>query len=311
MIELNLQGVRDTLGKYSFPVDVIVEVTRYCNLACIMCPYPNLKRSKGHMSFDIFQKIVDEVSRENPETRVWLAIMGEPLMLGNELIEYISYAKAQGIKEVCLNTNGNLLNEEIALRLLKSGVDKILVSIDAFSQESYEKIRINGNFSQVYRNVERLLEMKRDLKVKKTEIITQFIVMEENENEVDFFKEFWLARGAVVKVRPKLGWGDAVTSSVLDKVYENTERFPCAWLTRTVSIHWDGSFSQCDADYEGLYSPGHLDKSTIKDVWENELKIRRKKHWEGDFDFQPCKNCKDWLAGRSVFYRPEDVEGKK
>ncbi len=306
MIRPDLEGVKKTLEEYPYPVDIIIEVTRYCNLKCIMCPYPNLKRSKGHMEFATFKKIVDETARENQNARIWLAIMGEPLILGDKVATYIQYAKEQGVREVCLNTNAVFLTEKIADKLLLSGLDKMLVSIDAMTAEAYDKIRVGGNFVLVCKNVEAFLQLKR--KQAKPEVIAQFIVMEENEHEVEAFKEYWLKRGAIVKIRPKLGWGNAIQSSILDNVEGETERFPCSWLTRTVSIHWDGSFSQCDADHEGLYSPGHLDRQTIKEVWEGPLAERRQRHWNSDFDFEPCNKCKDWLAGRSYFFHPGKSE---
>ena len=230
--------------------------------------------------------------------------MGEPLILGQRLLEYIDYAKSKNL-EVCLNTNAVLLTQELAKAIIKSKLDKVIVSIDATSEETYNKIRVGGDFKSVYNNVASLLSTKKEMKSITPEVITQFIVMEENENELKDFKKYWLDRRATVKIRPKLGWGDAVSCAALDEVAEKTKRFPCSWLTRTVSIHYDGSFSQCDADYEGYYSPGHLKDSTIKEVWTSELANRRKRHWELDFDNEPCKNCKDWLAGRSYFFNPE------
>jgi sulfatase maturation enzyme AslB (radical SAM superfamily) len=69
-----------TFERLPFPEDVIVETFAYCNLRCIMCPYPNLQRSKGEMSFDVFKKIVDEMAMENPCGRLWVAILGEPFL---------------------------------------------------------------------------------------------------------------------------------------------------------------------------------------------------------------------------------------
>lgn len=308
MIKPDLEGVKQTLEKYPYPVDIIVEVTRFCNLACIMCPYPVLERPQGEMSFATFKKIVDETARENPSVRIWLAIMGEPLLVGEKLADYIRYAKEQGIGEVCLNTNAVFLTAKMTEKLIASGLDKILVSIDGFSKESYDQIRVGGDYELVRKNVETALALKKVSGSKTPEIIAQFIVMDENQHEVEAFKAYWLSKGATVKIRPKLGWGDAIPSSVLDSVAEETERFPCAWLTRTVSIHWDGSFSQCDADHEGLYSPGHLDRDTIKAVWDGVLAERRQRHWNGDYLFKPCDTCKDWLAGRSYFFYPEGDE---
>jgi len=164
---------------------------------------------------------------------------------------------------------------------------------------------VGGDLKVLRDNVQKMIKIKYRKGLSTPEIIAQFIVMEENENEVEEFKKYWLEQGATVKIRPKLGWGAAVESKVLDSMGEQTERFPCAWLTRTVSIHWDGSFSQCDADHDGLYSPGHLDSNSIKEVWDGKLAELRGRHWEGDFDFKPCNTCKDWMAGRSYFFYPE------
>jgi len=46
-----------TFDRMSFPEDVIVETFAHCNLRCIMCPYPTLKRPKGEMTLDVFTKI--------------------------------------------------------------------------------------------------------------------------------------------------------------------------------------------------------------------------------------------------------------
>ena len=307
MLIPNLEDVKKSLKEYAFPVDVIVEVTNFCNLRCVICPYPNLKRKKGEMDFSLFKKIVDEIERKGPETRIWLAIMGEPLLLGEKLVDLILYAKNKGI-QVNLNTNAVFLELPLAKKVIEAGVDYIIVSLDGFSKESYDQIRVRGDYDKVVNNLKTTLEYIRKAGIRKTTVIAQFIVTEANEHEVDAYKKYWIEKGAVVKIRPQLGWGDAVKSKTLDKISKGTNRFPCSWLTRTVSIHWDGTFAQCDADYEGLYTPGDLNKNTIQEIWDGEIAKRRKKHWSNDFDFEPCKNCKDWLAGRSYFYYPENYE---
>jgi len=308
IIEPDLEGVKKTLQEYPFPVDVIVEVTNYCNLRCIMCPYPFLKRKKGEMNFSTYTRIIDEIAKENQSTRVWLAIMGEPLIAGDRLIHIVKYAKDQGIKEINLNTNAVYLTAEMSEKLIKASIDKILISLDGFTRETYDKIRVGGDFHKVVHNTEHLLNIIKKANLDKPEVITQFIVMEENQEETESFKEYWLAKGAVVKIRPKLGWGNAVESAVLNNVAHRIERFPCAWLTRTVSVHWDGTFAQCDADHEGIYSPGSILSMTIKEIWTTEIAKRRERHWNKDFDFEPCKDCKDWLAGRSYFYYPQIIK---
>ena len=306
MWQPDLDGVISTLAETDFPLEVLVETTAHCNLRCSMCPQKDMKREKGEISFELFKKIVDEMAQKSPESRLWLAIMGEALLLGNKLIEMIKYAKVAGIKSIHLNTNANLLNKEMSLKLIESGIDEIIIGMDAFTKDTYEKIRVGGDFHKTRENVEFLLSEKRQKQISRPKVIMQFIVMQVNENELDDYKSYWLSRGAIIKVRPKIGWGTAVETEDLT-LPDSYRTFPCPMIIRNIAIHWDGTVANCsDADYEGLYPAGNINDSTIEEIWNGELATRRKKHWEGDFSHPLCKSCKDWQTGRSIFYFPEN-----
>jgi len=298
-----LKNVKKTLQKYDFPVDIILEVIASCNLRCIMCPQPFLERKRGEMKFEIFQKVIDEVAKENPHARIWLIIMGEPLLIGDRLIEMIKYAKALNL-DLHLNTNAEYLTEDMAEKIIDAGLDEMIVGLDAFTKETYDKIRVGGNFDKTVSNIEYILNLKKNKGVSKPSIIMQLIVMDENEHEIESFKEYWLSRGAIVKIRPRLGWGTGVKADNLN-LPDSERTFPCPWLVRTVSIHWNGNLAQCDGDYEGRYSPGSIITHTIKEIWDGELRIRREKHWNNDFSHDLCSKCKDWQAGRSQFINPK------
>lgn len=299
----SIEAAKSTLADHPFPVDVIVEPISRCNLSCIMCPQPSLRRSRGSMQFDVFKKIADEIARESPSTRLWLALMGESLLLRSTLIKYIRYAKQAGVEHVNLNTNACLLGRSIAEELIEAETDEIIIGLDAFRPETYNRIRRNGDFATVVGNVETLLELVQQTELRKPKVVAQFIVMSENETEVEPFKRYWLGRGAVVKVRPRLGWGAGVEAREL-RSRQVTRDFPCTWLNRTVSIHWNGRFAQCDADFEGQHSPGDIHTHSIKELWRGELARRRQRHWAGDFSHELCRNCMDWATGRSEMFYP-------
>ena len=307
MLRPNLNDVKNTLEETAFPKDIIVEATGHCNLRCIMCPYPGLNRPKGEMSPELFRKIVDEVAAASPESRLWLAIMGEPLLMGERLLPMITYAKAKGLSEVVLNTNATFMDTDLAPSLIRSGLDRIILSLDAITRPTYDQVRVGGDFDRVMRNIRDFIAIRRSLESSKPELVAQFIVMDENEHETEPFKAYWLSQGVTVKIRPKLGWGKGVPAANLEAMRKEVGRdFACSWLTRTVSIHWDGTIAQCDADHEGVHSPGDIRSQSIKEVWDGELARRRQRHWNQDFDFDPCKDCNDWLAGRSYFFHPEE-----
>jgi len=303
----NIEGAKNNLASRDreFPINVVVEPIAHCNFQCVMCPSSNLKRPRGEMDFSVYKKIVDEMATEVSAPHLWLAFIGEPLLLGDKLINMIRYAKEQGVANVHLSTNASLMDPQIGQKLIESGLDEIIVSVDGFSKGTYEQIQVGGNFGQVVKNLEWFLAAKRDKELTKPRMIVQFVVMDENEHELEEFKRFWLDKGAIVKIRPKMGWGSAFKAEYFN-LTDSEREFPCPWLLRGMGIHWDGRMAQCDSDYETIYSPGDVRIQTIKEVWNGELAKRRERHWNGDFTFEPCKSCKDWQAGLSEFYNPED-----
>ncbi len=299
MIPENLKKAVDTLKELTFPDLVMVELCGVCNLRCIMCPSPNLKRERGFMAWEIYKKVVDEIAEKRPQTQLWPAIMGEPLILKDKITEYIAYAKEKGINEVILNTNGTLLTPKVYLELANAHLDKIIIGLDSATEKTYNNIRIGGCYKTIHDNLNEILKMQGP------EIILQFIEMEENTGEREQFKEYWPSKGAVLKIRRRLGWGTCVEPHGMDIEPQSKERVPCPWLMRAMNIQWTGNVAQCDADYEGTYSVGDVRIQTIDEIWNTEFAKRRARHWNLDFDFMPCRECKDWQAGLSEWYYPD------
>jgi radical SAM protein with 4Fe4S-binding SPASM domain len=214
--------------------------------------------------------------------------MGEPFMRKN-IVDKINEAKEAGLT-VYINTNATIIDEKIIPEI---NADKIIVSLDAFYKSTYEKIRVGGDYNTVQYNV-------REMILNKKNVCVQFIVTEENKDEVDLFKEYWLKNGAEVKIRNKLGWGSAIETGI-----EPAERnIPCPWLMRQMVILNNGLVAQCDADYDGNYCAGDVNKKTVSEIWQIELATRRVRHLFADFNFEPCKTCKDWQVGISEIYVP-------
>lgn len=301
MYKFSTKEIKDSLAEADYPKSVVVETTAYCNLKCNLCPQKDLKRPKGNMDIEVFAKIVNEISLREEQPILWLAIMGEPLTRSKELIEMVRYSKISKVREVCLNTNAILLTQDISRKLIEAKLDKLLISIDGFKPSTYEKIRVGGKYETLLTNMGGLI-VENKLSSHPLEIIVQFIVTEDNEREIEAFKTFWLKYPVTVKIRPKLSWGHAVEASNLN-LPQSKRSYPCPWLIREASIQWNGRFAQCDADYEGDYSPGNIKTQTIYEVWNGELKARRDKHWKGDFTYPLCKECRDWQVGKAEFYK--------
>lgn len=299
MVKQRIEEIKGTLKRHSFPLEVIVEVTSYCNIDCIMCPQKDLTRERGHMDNSVFNKIADEVAEHSETKRIWPAIMGEPLK-DPDILKKMEYASKKCL-DIKFNTNALMLTDEIIDGLLNCGIKSFYIGIDAATKDAYDKIRVGGDYDLMVKNTEKLINAAKKYDAK---VFAQFIDMEENENEAEAFAKFWTLRGAIAKIRPRLGWGLGVETKGL--VIPDSDRdFPCPWLTRTISIHSSGAIVQCDADWDDKDVLGNIKDTTIKEVWDTVLAEKREKHWKLDFDFGNCNKCKDWQAGKSYYHYPD------
>ena len=134
----NVKEIEKKFEMKEFPLNVIVEVGNHCNLNCTTCINDKLTRKKGFMDIFLYKKIIDEIADNNVYCRVWLDFYGEPLLVKYKLYYMIDYAKKKGLKNININTNGTLINKEMAEMLLDSGIDLISIDVDGFAKEMYE-----------------------------------------------------------------------------------------------------------------------------------------------------------------------------
>jgi len=287
----NIIRCRETLSEHSFPVNTIIETVSGCNLSCVMCPQRTMRREHRKIDFGLWKKLIDECAEAST---VWPSLMGEFMTLGECAIKMTEYAKAKNTR-ICINTNG-ICDSTVVREIVLLGVDEIYFSIDAISPETYDKIRVGGNINTVTENVHTALAFKN----KHQNIYVQFIDVNENKHEKDAFIEHWKDYDVIVKIKPVLNWG---SEDICGGETKEVSRFACPWLTRHALVISDGRMIQCDSDYEGTFSPGDVNKNSIESIWNGELKKRRNKHWNGNYDFEPCKNCTDWCVGRSCYYK--------
>lgn len=293
------ERIISTLKHYTFPPVVIIETINKCNLNCIMCPQSELTRAVGTMPEVLFHKIIDDVAVHSPaQTQLWLAIMGEVLLLKSKAVEFIQYAVDSGIEQVNLNTNLVPANEQLCEDLVKTQLSRIIIGLDAGTRETYDKVRCGGDFDKVMKNIKTLVRVKKENGLSKPEIIPQFIVLEENKHDLEAFKTNFMDMDVTLKIRQRLGWGDWVESPDLT-MGQGEREYPCPWLNRTMSIHVTGQVAQCDAAWDGKYYFGDLNFQTIAQVWNGQLANLREKHWQGNFDYEPCRSCNDWQCGLS------------
>jgi len=164
-----------------------VEVSRRCNLRCILCPLRG-SLSNPYLFPDIFSKILDNFSTVE---EVYLIGNGEPL-LNPHLSEILGMAQGRGVK-VGLTTNGMLVDEEVVDTWKKLGVWKVYVSLDSMKQDLLDVLRLGAS-------VERIKEAIKLLSSSGIKTRVNTLRYRANKNELEKISEFCEEVGAVHKV---------------------------------------------------------------------------------------------------------------
>lgn len=176
------------------PNEVAIETIFGCNLHCDMCFIDQpTDRKKGIMPMEMFKGIVDDlVPYQDSIEKIDLFALGEPI-LDPLLFERIAYVKAAGFRNLAISTNADLLDDEKQIKLLQSGIETVIISIDGIKKESHEAIRIGSTFERVVANTESLIR-KRDAGGYATRFVVRFIRQNNNYNEWSEFRDYWNKR---------------------------------------------------------------------------------------------------------------------
>lgn len=128
------------------PKLVAIDVTYKCNLKCLHCfnfsgDEETTNFIKSEISDDELLKLTDSIIEIEPDTVCLCG--GEPILRGDIIFELISkiITETQGRTNVNIVTNGQSITKEKALKLKKSGLNFIQVSLDGSDAESCDWIR--------------------------------------------------------------------------------------------------------------------------------------------------------------------------
>lgn len=147
---------------YHQPPNLQVNVSSQCNLTCRMCPYLAVHQDTNHLKFMTREAFIRLLPVIRQIGAVHLSGAGEPFF-NPLLFDFIEQVRREAPRvTIDLTTNGSLLTEERARKLVELGVHKVHVSFDGLPT-SVEKIRVRINGERVIDNIRRLTALKREL----------------------------------------------------------------------------------------------------------------------------------------------------
>lgn len=291
---------------WGMPIAISFEPTTSCNLRCPECPsgLRSFTRPTGMMEEKLYKKTIDELA----DTLLYLIFyfQGEPY-LHPKFFELVNYAHEKGIY-TATSTNAHYLNDEKARKTVESGLDRLIISIDGTTQETYEQYRIGGNLEKVLEGTRNIIKWKKELKSSTPHVIFQFLVVKPNEHQIEDVKRLAEEMG-VDEVGLKTAQiydyeeGNELIPTI-DKYsrYKKNEsgRFSiknkfvdhCWKMWHSCVITWDGGVVPCCFDKDAEYQLGDMKKTSFRQLW------RGKKY--NDFraslirsrsEIEMCKNC--------------------
>lgn len=288
-----------------------IEPTTACNLRCPECPsgLRSFTRPTGKLDTALFEKIMRDVS----EHLIYLTFyfQGEPY-LNPQFLDMVRIATRHKIYTTT-STNAHFLDDYNAKKTVESGLDRLIISIDGASQETYESYRKEGDLTKVLEGTENILKWRKALNSNHPKVMWQFLVVKPNEHEIPRIKQLAKAYG-VDKVAFKTAQiYDFEQGSDLIPTIEKYSRYKsngdgtyriknklenkCWKMWQSCVVTWDGQVIPCCFDKDATHSMGNVSEHTFEDIWHSKpYNHFRKSLLTSRSEIEICKNCTEGLT---------------
>ena len=316
------------------PTFVSVEPANFCQLRCPECPVGlrgEKREAKGErgtpllggaggglLTTELFHRILDQV-KEHAHTMQFY-FQGEPL-LNKQLPEMITMAHQVGLYTI-VSTNAQALNRSTAEALVKSGLNRIIVSIDGFSEKSYAAYRIGGSLHKALEGLQHLANAKAEFH-SRIRIELQVLRLRSNEHEWDWIKKNYKSLGATHLVfktaqlynfehgHPLMPTDERYSryrktadgtyvhkkSSCLSPLALSPHRLialqPCLRLWSGCVITTSGEILPCCYDKDHRHAYGNITQQSLAEIYHSAKANALRRHVlrHPDKPLEMCKNC--------------------
>lgn len=277
-----------------YPLQIDFELNSTCNLKCPMCPLSveiNSEKNKNLFPFELYKKIIVDGVKQGLSA-IKLNYLNEPL-LRSDLEEFISYAKENGILDIYLSTNGLLLSEKRIHSLIESGLSRIQISIDAYSEDIYDQIRPGGDYKKVVANVLNFIKIKKSLNLELPIVRVNFVKTELNEHQLDDFILFWRDKVDMLGIQEMIKPPKS-SKELHSKKTEEKQNFQCSFPYKQLVITAEGNVLPCCTFYGEEMPLGNIfENEEILTFWNSrKMKELRTLHKNHNYRANPiCKKC--------------------
>ncbi len=268
------------LGK---PYTISIEPTTACNLGCPECPsgLKQFSRPTGKLNVEVNRNLLRSVG--NQLFYINYYFQGEPF-LHPEFLQLIQDAKKHKIY-TATSTNAHFITSEIAEKIVASGLDRLIISIDGTTQETYESYRISGTLSKVIEGTKAVVAAKKRAGSGTPHLIFQFLVVKPNEHEIPTVYSLAEELG-VDEVRLKSAQiYDYTHGNPLIPAQEQYARYKqqkdgtyrlkyktgnhCWRMWSSCVLTWDAKVVPCCFDKDATYTLGSAIDQSFESIWKS------------------------------------------
>jgi radical SAM protein with 4Fe4S-binding SPASM domain len=301
--------------QWGVPISITFEPTTSCNLRCPECPSGKREftRPTGMLQTEFFRSSIDDLYTEI--SYLIFYFQGEPY-LNPRFLDMVRYASEKKIY-TATSTNAHYLNDINARKTVESGLDRLIISIDGTTQETYQQYRVGGELDKVIAGARNVLKWKKELKSKTPHVIFQFLVVKPNEHQLLDMEKLAKELG-VQELRFKTAQvyayehGNQLIPTISrysrykkkkDGTYalKNKMLNHCWRLWHSTVVTWDGLVVPCCFDKDAQHQLGDLNKSSFRQLWQDTAYTDfRRALLNSRNEIDICKNCTE---GTKVFGR--------
>ncbi len=288
------------------PISISFEPTTSCNLRCPECPsgLRSFTRATGMLGQPLFQNVIDQLA----PTLSYLTFyfQGEPY-LHPQFLDMVQYAASRNIY-TATSTNAHYLKDENARLTVESGLDRLIISIDGTTQDTYQSYRVGGSLEKVIEGARNIIAWKKKLKSITPHVMFQFLVVKPNEHQIP--EVYTLAKqiGVDQVVLKTAQIYDYANGSDLIPEQDQYSRYRkmndgsytiknsldnhCWKMWHSCVITWDGKIVPCCFDKDAHHVLGDLTKNSFEEVWNGEAyNTFRASLLRSRSEIEICKNC--------------------
>ncbi len=288
------------------PLSISIEPTTSCNLRCPECPsgLRSFTRPTGMLKTALFESVIDQLA----PTLSYLIFyfQGEPY-LHTGFLDMVAYASRRKMY-TATSTNAHYLDDEAARQTVLSGLDRLIISIDGTSQETYASYRVGGKLEKVIEGTKNIMLWKKQLKSSTPHVIFQFLVVKPNEHQIGEVKQLAKELGVTEVAFKTAQIYDYQHGSDLIPTLDRYSRYKkntdgsysiknqlldhCWKMWHSCVITWDGKVIPCCFDKDAHFVLGDMNERTFEEIWRGDkYENFRASLLRSRSEIEMCRNC--------------------